>query len=264
MKLTTISCLNDLKIKRKKFAVLTAYDFSFAKLFSSEGIEVLLVGDSLGMTLQGHNSTIPVTINDIAYHTSSVRRGAPHALIISDFPFLSYATPQQSFKNAAKLMRAGANMVKLEGGRIWVIETIRMLTERSVSVCGHIGLTPQSINILGKYKVQGFDKKNADIIFENAQAIESAGAQLLILECIPNKLAKIITKTLKIPVIGIGAGNNTDGQILVMYDIFGITDGNIPKFAKNFLSETGDIRAAIRQYISEVKNGNFPSIEHCF
>ncbi|PPI87987.1 3-methyl-2-oxobutanoate hydroxymethyltransferase [Candidatus Pantoea edessiphila] len=263
MKSTTISYLNKWKKKRKKFAALTAYDFSFAKLFFNEGIQILLVGDSLGMTIQGHNSTIPVTIDNIAYHTSAVHRGAPHALIISDLPFMSYATPNQSFKNAARLMRLGANMVKLEGGS-WVIETIHMLTERSVPVCGHIGLTPQSVNILSGYKIQGFDTENANIIFNNAKAIEAAGAKLLVLECIPSTLSKLITDTLKIPVIGIGAGSSTDGQILVMHDIFGITDGFIPKFAKNFLSETGDIRAAVRKYIYEVESGIYPANENCF
>ncbi|PPI86611.1 3-methyl-2-oxobutanoate hydroxymethyltransferase [Candidatus Pantoea edessiphila] len=263
MKYTKISHLNKLKKAGKKFAALTAYDFSFAKLFFNEGIQVLLVGDSLGMTIKGHNSTIPVTIDDICYHTSAVHSGVPYALLIADMPFMSYSTPQQSFKNAAKLMRMGANLVKLEGG-LWVTETIRMLTERSVAVCGHIGLTPQSINILSSYKLQGCGKENANIILNNAKAIESAGAQLLVVECIPSTLAQIITNTLKIPVIGIGAGNSTDGQILVMHDILGITDGCIPKFAKNFLSETGDIRSAVRQYINEVESGSYPTIKNCF
>ncbi|MXP51161.1 3-methyl-2-oxobutanoate hydroxymethyltransferase [Pantoea sp. SoEX] len=256
-----ISHLEKWKKKGKKFAALTAYDFTFAKLFFNEGIKVLLVGDSLGMTIQGHNSTLPVTIDDIAYHTAAVYRGAPNALIISDLPFMTYSTPKMSFKNAAKLMRIGANVVKLESNP-WVIETISMLSERSVPVCGHIGLTPQSVNILSGYKLQGSNEKHANLLLKNAKAIESAGAKLLVLEYVPSKLAKVITDTLNIPVIGIGAGNYTDGQILVMHDILGITDGYIPKFAKNFLSETGNIRSAVRQYISEVESGIYPDSEY--
>ncbi|MXP67205.1 3-methyl-2-oxobutanoate hydroxymethyltransferase [Pantoea sp. Aalb] len=263
MKFITLSHLRQLKIEGNKFASLTAYDFSFARLFANEGIKVLLVGDSLGMTIQGHNSTLSVTVADIVYHTAAVRRGAPRAMIISDLPFMSYSTPQQTFKNAAKLMRAGANIVKLEGGK-WLVETVRMLTERSVPVCAHIGLTPQSINLLGGYKVQGIDELNAERLLMDALALEEANAQLLVLECIPVKLAERITKEVTIPVIGIGSGNVTDGQVLVMHDAFGITGGHIPKFAKNFLQKTGDIRNAIRDYIYSVETGIYPSAEHNF
>ncbi|MFH8133441.1 3-methyl-2-oxobutanoate hydroxymethyltransferase [Pantoea osteomyelitidis] len=263
MKPTTITHLRQWKQSGRKFATLTAYDFSFARLFADEGIQVLLVGDSLGMTVQGHDSTLPVTVTDIAYHTAAVRRGAPQALLLADLPFMSYATPAQTFDSAAQLMRVGANMVKLEGGA-WLCETVHMLTERAVPVCGHLGLTPQSVNIFGGYKVQGRDEAAADRLLADALALETAGAQLMVLECVPVALAQRITAALTIPVIGIGAGNVTDGQILVMHDAFGITGGHIPKFAKNFLAETGDIRAAIRHYIAEVEAGAYPAAEHSF
>ncbi|WP_312837176.1 3-methyl-2-oxobutanoate hydroxymethyltransferase [Pantoea sp.] len=263
MKPTTITQLRQWKQSGHKFATLTAYDFSFARLFADEGIQVLLVGDSLGMTVQGHDSTLPVTVADIAYHTAAARRGAPQALLLADLPFMSYATPAQTFDSAAQLMRAGANMVKLEGGE-WLCETVLMLTERAVPVCGHLGLTPQSVNIFGGYKVQGRDEAAADRLLADALALEAAGAQLMVLECVPVALAQRITRALAIPVIGIGAGNVTDGQILVMHDAFGVTGGHIPKFAKNFLAETGDIRAAVRRYIAEVESGAYPAAEHSF
>ena len=251
MKPTTISLLQKYKQEKKRFATITAYDYSFAKLFADEGLNVMLVGDSLGMTVQGHDSTLPVTVADIAYHTAAVRRGAPNCLLLADLPFMAYATPEQAFENAATVMRAGANMVKIEGGE-WLVETVQMLTERAVPVCGHLGLTPQSGDEAG------------DQLLSDALALEAAGAQLLVLECVPVELAKRITEALAIPVIGIGAGNVTDGQILVMHDAFGITGGHIPKFAKNFLAETGDIRAAVRQYMAEVESGVYPGEEHSF
>ncbi|KOC88451.1 3-methyl-2-oxobutanoate hydroxymethyltransferase [Winslowiella iniecta] len=263
MKPTSISQLRQWKQAGRKFASITAYDYSFAKLFADEGIQVLLVGDSLGMTVQGHDSTLPVTVADIVYHTQAVRRGAPNVLLLSDLPFMSYATPQQTFDNAAQLMRAGANMVKLEGGK-WLAETVKQLTERAVPVCGHLGLTPQSVNIFGGYKIQGREAADADRLLDDALALEAAGAQLLVLECVPVALAKRVTEALSIPVIGIGAGNVTDGQILVMHDAFAITGGHIPKFAKNFLSDSGDIRSAVRQYITEVEAGSYPAEEHSF
>ncbi|MGB9098105.1 3-methyl-2-oxobutanoate hydroxymethyltransferase [Erwinia sp.] len=263
MKPTTVSTLRQLKKSGRKFASITAYDFSFARLFANEGLQVMLVGDSLGMVVQGHESTLPVTLADIVYHTQAVRRGAPSALLLSDLPFMTYATPEQTFDSAAQLMRAGANMVKLEGGK-WLAETVKQLTERAVPVCGHLGLTPQSVNIFGGYKVQGRESEAADALLADALALEAAGAQMMVLECVPVVLAKRITDALTIPVIGIGAGNVTDGQILVMHDAFGITGGHIPKFAKNFLAETGDIRAAVRQYVAEVEAGTYPAEEHSF
>lgn len=263
MKPTTLSHLRQWKQEQRKFASITAYDASFARLFFEQGIRVMLIGDSLGMTLQGHDSTLPVTINDVVYHTQCVRRGAPLALLLSDMPFMSYSTPEHAFSQAAELMRAGANMVKLEGGS-WLAPTVRMLTERAVPVCGHLGLTPQSVNIFGGYKVQGRDEAAANQLFDDAKAIEQAGAQLLVLECVPVALAKRITEALSIPVIGIGAGNVTDGQILVMHDAFGITGEKTPKFAKNFLAQSGDIRAAARLYVQEVEQGTYPAEEHSF
>ncbi|MEJ4046431.1 3-methyl-2-oxobutanoate hydroxymethyltransferase [Erwinia sp. SLM-02] len=263
MKPTTVSTLRQWKQQGRKFASITAYEFSFARLFADEGIQVLLVGDSLGMVVQGHDSTLPVTVSDIAYHTETVRRGAPAALLLADLPFMSYSTPQQTFDSAAQLMRAGANMVKLEGGK-WLADTVKQLTERAVPVCGHLGLTPQSVNIFGGYKIQGRAEADADRLLDDALALEAAGMQLLVLECVPVALAKRVTDALTIPVIGIGAGNVTDGQILVMHDAFGITGGHIPKFAKNFLAETGDIRAAVRQYVAEVENGSYPAEQHSF
>jgi 3-methyl-2-oxobutanoate hydroxymethyltransferase len=251
------------KQEGKKFTALTAYDASFAGAFDSEGIDVLLVGDSMGMVLQGHDDTLPVTVADIAYHTACVRRGINRALLIADMPFMSYSTPEQTMENAAKLMQAGANMVKVEGGH-WLLESVKMLTERGIPVCAHLGLTPQSVHVFGGFKVQGRDADNAQRILDEAKALQAAGAQLLVLECIPATLAKAITEALTIPVIGIGAGADTDGQILVMHDVLGISSGYIPRFSKNYLKQTGEIRSAIRAYIDEVANGSFPAEEHIF
>lgn len=263
MKPTTVSTLRQWKKSGRKFASITAYDFSFARLFADEGIQVLLVGDSLGMVVQGHESTLPVTLSDMIYHTQGVRRGAPHALLLADLPFMTYATPEQTFDSAAQLMRAGANMIKIEGGQ-WLADTVHKLSERAVPVCGHLGLMPQSVNVFGGYKVQGRESDAAETLLKDALALEAAGAQMVVLECVPVALAERITSALNIPVIGIGAGNKTDGQILVMHDAFGITGGHIPKFAKNFLAETGDLRAAVRQYVAEVEAGNYPAEEHSF
>ena len=259
----TVSTLLKYKQEARKFTALTAYDASFASAFDAEGIDVLLVGDSLGMVLQGHQDTISVTVDEISYHTRCVAKGAKNALLIADMPFMSYATPSQTMENATKLMQAGANMVKVEGGK-WLLDSVKMLTERGVPVCGHLGLTPQSVNILGGYKIQGRDAENAERIIHEAIALQQAGIQLLVLECIPASLAQKITKQLQIPVIGIGAGGDTDGQILVMHDVLGISSGYIPRFSKNYLLQTGEIRAAVRAYIQEVTTGDFPSEEHIF
>lgn len=261
---TTITHLRQLKQEKKRFASITAYEASFAQLFEEQGMRVMLVGDSLGMTVQGLTSTLPVTVADIAYHTRLVRTGAPNCLLMSDLPFMSYATPEQTCENAGILMRAGANMVKLEGGS-WLADSVRMLSERAVPVCGHLGLTPQSVNIFGGYKVQGRSESAAETLLNDALTLEAAGAQMMVLECVPVALAQRVTQALSIPVIGIGAGNVTDGQILVMHDALGITGGHTPKFAKNFLAATGgDIRAAIRQYIADVETGSYPAAEHSF
>ncbi|MCL1092254.1 3-methyl-2-oxobutanoate hydroxymethyltransferase [Shewanella kaireitica] len=259
----TSSTLRTFKSEGKKFTALTAYDASFANAFDSEGVDVLLVGDSMGMVLQGHNDTLPVTVDDIAYHTRCVRRGVERALLIADMPFMSYATPEQTMTNATTLMQAGANMVKVEGGH-WLLESVQMLTERGIPVCAHLGLTPQSVHVFGGFKIQGRDADNAQRILDEAKALEAAGAQLLVVECIPAPLAKAITEALTIPVIGIGAGADTDGQILVMHDVLGISSGYIPRFSKNYLKQTGEIRSAVRAYIDEVAQGVFPAEEHTF
>ena len=243
--------------------MLTAYDASFAKLFADSGVETLLVGDSLGMVLQGQSDTLPVTVEQIAYHTRCVRAGAPQAFIIADMPFMSYATMEQTFANVTPMMQAGANMVKMEGGE-FLLPTIEALTQRGVPVCGHIGLTPQSVHVFGGFKVQGRDDAAADHILAQAVALEQAGCQLLVVECIPTHLAERISKALRIPVIGIGAGVVTDGQVLVMHDLLGISSGYIPKFSKNFLQETGDIKKAISKFVADVKSTAFPGPEHSF
>ncbi|HCM1326320.1 3-methyl-2-oxobutanoate hydroxymethyltransferase [Vibrio parahaemolyticus] len=261
MKKMTINDLIKWKQEGRKFATSTAYDASFAQLFESQEMPVLLVGDSLGMVLQGENDTLPVTVDDIVYHTRCVRAGSPNCLLMADMPFMSYATPEQACENAAKLMRAGANMVKIEGGD-WLVDTVKMLTERAVPVCAHLGLTPQSVNIFGGYKIQGRDQEKADRMVKDALALQEAGAQIALLECVPAELAERITKVLDVPVIGIGAGNVTDGQILVMHDMFGISANYMPKFSKNFLAETGDMRKAVAKYIEDVANGVFPDDAH--
>lgn len=263
MAATTIATLNKMKANGDKIVSITAYDSSFAKLFDSCGMDFMLVGDSLGNVIQGASSTLPVTVADVAYHTRCVRNGAPNAFVIADMPFMSYSTPAQAYTEAAELMRAGANMVKLEGGE-WLIETIRGLVERGVPVCAHLGLLPQSVNVLGGYKVQGRDQSAAEQTVRHALALQEAGAQLLVLECVPSELADLISTKLHIPVIGIGAGKDCDGQILVMHDMLGMNSDYLPKFVKNFLAESGSLEAAVRLYIDEVKAGIFPGPEHTF
>ncbi|SHI22728.1 3-methyl-2-oxobutanoate hydroxymethyltransferase [Ferrimonas marina] len=259
----TTSTLARYKRDGRKFAALTAYDSSFAAAFEAADIPVLLIGDSLGMVLQGDADTLKVTVEQIAYHTRCVAQGAPSALVMADMPFMSYDTPENAYRNAATLMRAGAQMVKLEGGS-WLLETVRGLTQRSVPVCAHLGLTPQSVHVFGGFKVQGKTDDAAMAILDQAKQLEQAGAAMLVLECVPAALAKAISQALTIPVIGIGAGADTDGQILVMHDLLGITSGYIPKFAKNYLAEHGSIQAATAAFADEVRQGQFPGPEHSF
>ncbi len=259
----TTSTLIKMKQQGEKISTITAYDASFAKLFDQAGIHAILIGDSLGMVLQGENDTLPVSIEDMAYHTKSVRNGVETSLVIADMPFMSYATTEQAFVNATKLMQAGASMVKIEGGS-WLVETIQKLVERGIPVCAHLGLTPQSVNVFGGFKVQGRNQDKALEMIEHAKQLEAAGAQLLVLECIPATLGKAITEAVSIPTIGIGAGKETDGQILVMHDALGIACNYMPKFSRNFLVDTGDIKKAIELYINEVSLGNFPGQEHIF
>ncbi|WP_323972076.1 3-methyl-2-oxobutanoate hydroxymethyltransferase [Aeromonas hydrophila] len=263
--MSKITTTNLLKMKQEgqRITAITAYDATFAKLFDDEGAHVLLIGDSLGMVLQGGQDTLGVSMDEMVYHTRCVVRGTTNALVVTDMPFMSYATPEQTYQNAARLMAAGARMVKMEGGD-WLCDSIRHLTRNGVPVCGHLGLTPQSVHVFGGFKVQGRDEFQAQEIYRQALELQAAGIQLLVLECVPTSLAERISKALRIPVIGIGAGPATDGQILVMHDAFGITSGYVPKFTKNFLAETGDMRAAIQLYVKQVSEGTFPGPEHCF
>ncbi|WP_340679214.1 3-methyl-2-oxobutanoate hydroxymethyltransferase [Paraglaciecola sp.] len=263
MKKVTTSSLLKMKQDKQRITALTAYDASFAKMFDEQGIDVLLIGDSLGMVLQGADDTLGVTVADIVYHTKAVRRGTQRAFVMADMPFMSYATPELAYQNAAQMMSAGANMVKLEGGS-WLLETIKGLNERAVPVCGHLGLTPQSVHVFGGFKVQGRDDLQAEKMVEQAKELVRAGIQLLVLECVPSGLAELISQSVAIPVIGIGAGNLTDGQILVMHDMFGISANYMPKFSKNYLQQSGDMRTAVNDYIREVQEGSFPSAEYSF
>lgn len=263
MKNVTLHTLSTLKRDGKKFAVLTAYDACFAQLVSEAGVEVILVGDSLGMVLQGHDSTLPVTLDEMAYHTRSVARCSGGSMIMSDLPFMSYGTPEQAMASAAVLMQAGAHIVKIEGGA-WLADTITRLSDRGVPVCAHLGLTPQAVNKLGGYRVQGRDHESAKQMIEDAVCLEQAGASLLLLECVPSLLAGEVSRAVDIPVIGIGAGPDTDAQVLVMHDILGISPGRKPRFVKDFMAETGDIRGAIKRYADEVHAGTFPQAEHGF
>lgn len=265
MKQINLNYFEELKQKSQRFACLTAYDASFAQILSENGVEVILVGDSLANVIQGHHSTIPIHLKEMVYHTRCVNRGNQGALLMADLPFMTYATPAQAFKNAAQLMQAGAHIVKMEGGE-WLAETVNLLTERGIPVCGHIGLTPQSVHKLGGYRVQGRHPHHADALLEDAIALQNAGARLIVLECIPSTLAAEITSNLDIPTIGIGAGPNCDGQILVVYDLLGLTPGYAPKFAKNFLVEQpiASIPEAIKAYVSAVKEQRFPLEEQGF
>lgn len=258
----TAQSLRKLKQAGEKFACVTAYDASFAASISQAGIETMLVGDSLGMVLQGHADTLPVTVDDMVYHIEAVSRGNTEALILGDMPFMSYATTEQTLENAARLLRAGAHMVKLEGGA-WLSESINRLTQRGIPVCAHLGLTPQSVNTLGGFKVQGRSEAAARRILDDAHEVEAAGAELLVLECIPRDLAASISQQLGIPVIGIGAGPDTDAQVLVLHDLLGLNP-KPPRFVKNFMAGQGNIADAFRAFSAEIKSGEFPAPEHCF
>lgn len=259
----TISKLLSMRAEGEKIAMLTAYDSTMSALFNRCGVETILVGDSLGNVIQGHSSTTPVTVDQVAYHTECVARANTHGFIIADLPFASYGDPAQALESAAILMRAGADMVKLEGGD-WQIDIIQYLVERSVPVCAHLGLLPQSVHILGGYKVQGKSKDAASLMLEQAIACEQAGAQMIVLEAIPSSLGKHITEALSIPTIGIGAGADCSGQVLVLQDMLGISPGKPPKFVKNFIDGNASIEAAIKAYVREVKSGKFPGPEHGF
>lgn len=265
---TTILTLAQLKRDGEKFASLTAYDYCSAVAASNAGIEVILVGDSLGMVIQGHDSSLPVTVEDVAYHVRCVRRGVAAAekkpLLMVDLPFMSYYSESASLENAAVLMREGAQIVKLEGGA-WLAESTRLLSERGIPVCAHMGLTPQSVNHLGGYRVQGRDPDQAQAIIDEALLLQNAGASVLLLECVPAELGVRVTEALDIPVIGIGAGADTDGQILVWHDLLGLWPGKPAKFVKNYLAGSKEgIQGAIADYVDEVKSGEFPATKHSY
>ena len=259
----TVASLRKLKRNSEKFACLTAYDASFAALLERTGVDVLLVGDSLGMVVQGHETTVPVSVDDMIYHTRNVMRGARRALVIADLPFMSYADVGQALANAARLMQeGGAHMVKLEVTGP-ALDVVRALAAHSIPVCAHLGLSPQSVYKLGGYYVQGRDAEAADAMVGQARAMQEAGADLLLVECVPAALAAQIARSIDIPLIGIGAGAACDGQVLVLYDMLGITPGKRPRFSMDFLHATGgDVEAAVRAYVEAVKAGTFPGPEH--
>ena len=261
----TIKTLNQLKQEGEKICALTSYDASFAAIAEESGVEVILVGDSLGMVVQGHDSTVPVTIDDLVYHTANVKRGAYNAFVIADMPFMSDVSPKTALLNAGRLMQeGGAQMVKLEGGTN-KLEIVKHLTSYGVPVCGHLGLLPQSIHQIGSYQVQGKDPHQAEAILEAAVALEQAGVQMLVLECVPSQLANEITLQLSIPVIGIGAGVDVDGQVLVVYDMLGLSDINSPpRFVRNFLQDQNSIQSAIASYVNAVKTEQYPTEEESY
>jgi len=260
----TLSALQKMGHDGVKIAMLTCYDASFAAVLDEAGVDSLLIGDSLGNVVQGHESTLPVTLRDIVYHTECVARGSRRAFIVGDMPFATFQiSPQETLRNAAGIMAAGAHMVKIEGGRP-MLETVEFLTDRGVPVCGHLGLTPQSVHQLGGYKVQGKGEGAAQQLLREAKQLEQAGAGMIVLEAIPAQLAAEVTRSLKVPTIGIGAGVDCSGQVLVLYDMLDIFPGRKAKFVKNFLRGTGSVQGAVELYVKEVKARNFPGPEHSF
>lgn len=262
-KAVTIHTLATLRAAREKITMLTCYDASFASLMDRCGVEILLIGDSLGMVCNGHNSTLPVTVAELAYHTASVARGAKSAMIMSDLPFGAYGTPETAYANAVILMQAGAHMIKIEGGA-WLAETVHFLTQRGIPICAHIGLTPQSVHQLGGYKVQGKSTESATELKNDALALQNAGAAIVLMEAMPSQLGKEVTDMLTIPTIGIGAGPDCSGQVLVMHDMLGVFPGRKARFVRNFMEGAASIDDAVTGYVKAVKDGSFPALEHCF
>ncbi len=254
-----------MKVRGERISCLTVYDYSFAHILDRAGVEILLVGDSLGMVVQGHATTLPVSLDDVVYHTQCVARGCENALVIADMPFGSFqGSPQSAFDSAARLMGEGkAQMVKIEGGAV-MAETVAFLVDRGIPVCGHLGLTPQSVNQLGGFRVQGRQASAAEQLRQDAQSLQDAGASVLVLEAVPSGLAREITQSIKIPTIGIGAGPDTDGQVLVLYDLLGIYPQKSPKFSKNFLDRAGSVSGAVKAFVEDVRSGQFPGPEHSF
>lgn len=260
----TISTLRAMRAAGEPIACLTAYDASFALLVDRAGADVVLVGDSLGMVVQGHDTTVPVTVQDIIYHSRIVRRGMSRAFLMADMPFMSYTIPSQALDNAVRLMQEGAAMmVKLEGGASQV-KIVEHLASHDIPVCAHLGLRPQSVHKIGGFRVQGRDQAQAERMLEDAVALEQAGADILLIECVPNELGQAVRDAVTVPVIGIGAGPGVDGQILVLYDMLGITQGRLPRFVQNFMQGAASPLEALQAYVAAVKDRSYPSAEHCF
>jgi len=260
----TVRSLQEKKAAGEKIVCLTAYDASFARILDQADVDVVLIGDSLGMVVQGQETTLSVSVEDMLYHSQMVAKGLSHSLMIVDMPFLSYTSVEAALENAGLFMKeAGAHMVKLEGGAEQV-EIVSALVQHGIPVCAHLGLQPQKVHKLGGYRVQGREASAAEAMLEEARILEQAGADLIVLECVPAELAAVITKALSIPVIGIGASAACDGQILVLYDILGLSMGRVPKFSHNFLAEAGSIEGAVSAYVAAVKSGDFPGEEHVF
>ena len=259
-----IATLRKMKADGDPIACLTAYDASFAALVDAAGTDLVLVGDSLGMVIQGHDTTVPVTVADVIYHTRTVARGLRRAFLVSDMPFMSYTTPEQALGNAVQLMQGGgAMMVKLEGGE-GQVDIVQHLAKHDIPVCAHLGLKPQSVHKIGGFKVQGREPKAAKRMIENARRLQDAGADIVLLECVPNEVGKAVTEALEVPVIGIGAGPDVNGQILVLYDVLDITQGRKPRFVRNFMSGVDAPLAALTAYVQAVKDRTYPAPEHCF
>ena len=261
----TVKSFQEAKDNNRKISMLTAYDYSMAKMVDAAGIDSVLVGDSLGMVFQGNESTLPVTLDEMIYHTKAVVRGVKNALVVADMPFLSYhVSKEEAVRNAGRMIKeGGAEAVKMEGGSLFS-ETIKAVVDAQIPVMGHIGLTPQSVNAFGGFKVQGKDEQSAKRIWEDAKLLEEAGVFAITLECIPDKLAQLITKSLRIPTIGIGAGKSCDGQVLVINDMLGMFSDFVPRFVKQYAKLNTEITAAVQDYIAEVREGDFPAGEHTF
>lgn len=260
----TLATIQKMTQAREPITMVACYDATAASVVENAGVEIILVGDSLGMLVQGGDSTLSVSIDDAVYHTRCVARGAKRAIVLGDMPFGSYqGSPQQAFENAAKLMAAGAHMIKLEGGAV-MAPTVEFLSARGIPVCGHLGLTPQAVNALGGFKVQGKTDAAAQRVIEDAKAIEAAGAVMIVFEAIPTALGKAVTEALSIPTIGIGAGPDCSGQILLLYDMIDFFPGRKAKFVKNFMAGAGSIQEAVENFVREVKERTFPSPEYCY
>ena len=263
----SLSDLRQFKQQARKFSCLTCYDASMAKAMELAEIDTILIGDSLGMTIQGHDSTLPVRVEDMAYHTAAVRRANQHAFILCDLPFMSYATLNDALINSKTVMQAGAQMIKIEGGA-WLAETVQVLTRNGIPVCVHLGLTPQSVHVFGGYKLQAKTREAADQLIADCKAVVEAGAAVLLLECVPAQLGQEITELFpNVPVIGIGAGAETDGQVLVVQDMLGLTFGRVARFVRNFMKEQAGetaIMDAFKAYHEAVKTKAFPAQEHTF